>query len=296
MDSDGDGMTNGEELGDPDCKWKPGMRLPITGKITHPGICDPIGSPHCTKRNSFLPCVVAPSFSSLSYKFNNQLGAVARSRITPRKVKSGSVFSSGRYYERLILGDVDIHRNTSLCPMLVGRNGRPEQPLYAPTSIADAVRCYSDSDCPRNYGCVNGPTNFYRMAICCPSTIEGQRSITNQPPRQNFNLYDHSNNRPQTTTTIQPTVYDNRCFSEPPILANWLEPCQPMKILWYYKESSAACQPFYAYGMTCYNGNESYFSSRDECRRICSPNYIANSSPFGIHYPTYRNQFGGNYL
>ena len=36
MDSDMDGKSNGEELGDPECKWKPGTqpdRLPIG----HPG-------------------------------------------------------------------------------------------------------------------------------------------------------------------------------------------------------------------------------------------------------------------
>merc|ERR1719453_1838938 len=41
MDSDGDGMTNGMELGDPDCKWKKGKGPPSrTTDITHPGIPD----------------------------------------------------------------------------------------------------------------------------------------------------------------------------------------------------------------------------------------------------------------
>lgn len=38
MDSDGDGATNGEELGDPDCVWKPGQTPKFTSPITHPGI------------------------------------------------------------------------------------------------------------------------------------------------------------------------------------------------------------------------------------------------------------------
>ncbi|KAJ8300821.1 hypothetical protein KUTeg_022340 [Tegillarca granosa] len=38
LDSDGDGRTNGEELGDPECKWKNGEIPDRTEKITHPGM------------------------------------------------------------------------------------------------------------------------------------------------------------------------------------------------------------------------------------------------------------------
>ena len=37
MDSDGDGATNGEELGDPLCVWHVGMRPSRSSNITHPG-------------------------------------------------------------------------------------------------------------------------------------------------------------------------------------------------------------------------------------------------------------------
>ena len=37
MDSDGDGMTNGEEVGDPQCVWTPGNNPNRTTNITHPG-------------------------------------------------------------------------------------------------------------------------------------------------------------------------------------------------------------------------------------------------------------------
>jgi len=41
MDSDGDGLSNGEELGDPGCTWKAGDKSPSTeAKISHPGVCD----------------------------------------------------------------------------------------------------------------------------------------------------------------------------------------------------------------------------------------------------------------
>jgi len=37
LDSDGDGRTNGEELGDPDCEWSEGQTPQIVDGITHPG-------------------------------------------------------------------------------------------------------------------------------------------------------------------------------------------------------------------------------------------------------------------
>jgi len=38
LDSDGDGLTNGQELGDPCCKWSSGNdAVLVTGKYSHPG-------------------------------------------------------------------------------------------------------------------------------------------------------------------------------------------------------------------------------------------------------------------
>jgi len=37
LDSDGDGRTNGAELGDPDCRWKPGVAPPRSNRLSHPG-------------------------------------------------------------------------------------------------------------------------------------------------------------------------------------------------------------------------------------------------------------------
>ena len=36
-DSDGDGKTNGEELGDPDCTWQPNTVPKFTSGLSHPG-------------------------------------------------------------------------------------------------------------------------------------------------------------------------------------------------------------------------------------------------------------------
>lgn len=41
MDSDGDGRTNGQELGDPDCTWELGDPDPPSSlPVTHPGIAE----------------------------------------------------------------------------------------------------------------------------------------------------------------------------------------------------------------------------------------------------------------
>ena len=37
-DSDGDGRTNGEELGDPTCEWQKSSPTPLLPVVSHPGI------------------------------------------------------------------------------------------------------------------------------------------------------------------------------------------------------------------------------------------------------------------
>lgn len=51
-DSDGDGLTNGEELGDPSCVWTSGTPQRTTG-ISHPGVC-PLDSKTC--KNAWDVC------------------------------------------------------------------------------------------------------------------------------------------------------------------------------------------------------------------------------------------------
>ncbi|WAR23629.1 DOPO-like protein, partial [Mya arenaria] len=52
-DSDSDGRTNGEELGDPHCTWRSGVgqKAPTALGITNPGICEPLDSPKCVAYN-----------------------------------------------------------------------------------------------------------------------------------------------------------------------------------------------------------------------------------------------------
>ncbi|XP_069119453.1 dopamine beta-hydroxylase-like [Argopecten irradians] len=56
MDSDADGITNGEELGDPDCMWTPGNTPATTMQLSHPGICEPLDSDTCRGKNDWLDC------------------------------------------------------------------------------------------------------------------------------------------------------------------------------------------------------------------------------------------------
>ncbi|XP_060070515.1 temptin-like [Ylistrum balloti] len=54
-DSDLDGKRNGEELGDPHCKWSPGQ-TPDSAATGHPGICEPINDPKCQSVNLHIVC------------------------------------------------------------------------------------------------------------------------------------------------------------------------------------------------------------------------------------------------
>ncbi|XP_048245120.1 tyramine beta-hydroxylase-like isoform X1 [Haliotis rufescens] len=56
LDSDGDGMTNGQELGDPNCVWTKGNLPQESTSITHPGVCDPWGSDQCRIANQAVTC------------------------------------------------------------------------------------------------------------------------------------------------------------------------------------------------------------------------------------------------
>ncbi|XP_060064280.1 DBH-like monooxygenase protein 1 homolog [Ylistrum balloti] len=58
MDSDGDGKTNGEELGDPDCVWTKGRAAAVTLGLSHPGVCTPHSDPTCQAANTWVKCDV----------------------------------------------------------------------------------------------------------------------------------------------------------------------------------------------------------------------------------------------
>ena len=57
LDSDGDGKTNGQELGDPFCQWTFENPTVLQAATSHPGICEPVDSPNCQTNNNFLRLV-----------------------------------------------------------------------------------------------------------------------------------------------------------------------------------------------------------------------------------------------
>ncbi|CAG2247962.1 DBH [Mytilus edulis] len=57
-DSDGDGRTNGEELGDPECVWKTGSLPSRLSDITHPGVCTLSDGSVCDADKGWVDCRV----------------------------------------------------------------------------------------------------------------------------------------------------------------------------------------------------------------------------------------------
>ncbi|XP_071155442.1 tyramine beta-hydroxylase-like isoform X1 [Mytilus edulis] len=57
-DSDGDGRTNGEELGDPECIWKQGDFPSRLTDITHPGVCTLSDGSVCDADKGWVDCQV----------------------------------------------------------------------------------------------------------------------------------------------------------------------------------------------------------------------------------------------
>ncbi|XP_063401778.1 temptin-like [Mytilus trossulus] len=54
-DSDQDGRTNGQELGDPNCSWTKG-ETPSAAASGHPGICEPLSDSKCVIVNKDILC------------------------------------------------------------------------------------------------------------------------------------------------------------------------------------------------------------------------------------------------
>lgn len=73
-DSDGDGRTNGEELGDPRCQWIRGRPADASYEVTHPGICEPVDNPSCQEKNR---------------RFGNELDCDAKKKSCPALTEPG---------------------------------------------------------------------------------------------------------------------------------------------------------------------------------------------------------------
>ncbi|XP_046576553.1 DBH-like monooxygenase protein 1 [Haliotis rubra] len=77
MDSDGDGMTNGQELGDPQCIWTSGATPTRTTGLTHPGYCTPsstqtcagLATPSCESTEFDCPSIAESGVRSRDLRF-----------------------------------------------------------------------------------------------------------------------------------------------------------------------------------------------------------------------------------
>lgn len=82
-DSDGDGLTNGKELGDPGCTWTKGTTPQFDKGITHPGVCnaESANAVHDSCANFSLPSGV----TSVSLQFRMKNHAVPAEDTTYEK-------------------------------------------------------------------------------------------------------------------------------------------------------------------------------------------------------------------
>ncbi|KAJ8319904.1 hypothetical protein KUTeg_001491 [Tegillarca granosa] len=114
-DSDNDGRSNGLELGDPDCSWKPGSNLNLTTSLSHPGICEPVHSELCrsSSKNDATACIDNKKPSCGAFNDTD----VRRSRFvlsfTPVTTSGCGVFNlpQDRTYHLIAVSSRNIHKN-----------------------------------------------------------------------------------------------------------------------------------------------------------------------------------------
>lgn len=103
-DSDGDSVSNGAELGDPDCVWTPGAVPNRTYDISHPGYADsrPSGTkpPETLPPPTWVPISTTVSRSALVSVLNGQMKYqwTFKAIDTPNPVLSLTLHASGNFY------------------------------------------------------------------------------------------------------------------------------------------------------------------------------------------------------
>jgi len=92
-DSDGDGKTNGQELGDPNCSWTEGG-TPSGSAQGHPGVCEPLDKPECVSKNSFITCkaptTLPPAVSPVTPSAAGQATGSSATTVVTQKQPGGS--------------------------------------------------------------------------------------------------------------------------------------------------------------------------------------------------------------
>jgi len=128
-DSDGDGRTNGEELGDPDGSWKPGSPAPgQLALVTNPGVDSFIRGDF----NSDGKVDLADAVATLELLYRKAAAPTCRAAANANDDTAGVI---------------DISDAVSILIHLFGENRNPRPPFPACGNTAD------DNDCATYTGC-----------------------------------------------------------------------------------------------------------------------------------------------
>ncbi len=154
MDSDGDGFTNGEELGDPYCTWTPGQEPQFDAFITHPGYASTDRAPP----QSFCDEYEEPS-SAVSVNLT----------FPPYTVPTGHTTYAKDQFDMSMFGGSTI-MITKFAPVIMKQEVVHHQLLYACTEDPGITE-------PSEIGAMQGCTNLlFAWAVggktfCMPSNI-----------------------------------------------------------------------------------------------------------------------------
>ncbi|CAL1525883.1 unnamed protein product [Lymnaea stagnalis] len=153
-DSDGDGRTNGQELGDPNCVWSYGRGDPMTGNITHPGICEPLDSARCLGKNNFDTCLTPKTVIDSCSVANNS-----------------GIKTMNLTFPKMIIPPAS---NSSLC-MTVDASREMDYHLFAVQPVVDVTNVTYNM---LLYGCDNTTSDSTLAPQVCQASSAGCQVIT----------------------------------------------------------------------------------------------------------------------
>ncbi|PAA55375.1 hypothetical protein BOX15_Mlig001173g3 [Macrostomum lignano] len=173
-DSDGDGRTNGEELGDPECVWQEGGKPSRTDNVTHPGICEPVGSEKCAKLNGEFKCPEQFNCSAIHQSGVRQMSLrLNRTKVPPKETTymCQAYEVSNRTKEHMIAAVPVIDNPAVLHHLAIfGCKEKPNVPLETPFECGmSAANCFSLID----LWSLGMPGNCYRDDVGAPFGLEG---------------------------------------------------------------------------------------------------------------------------
>lgn len=197
-DSDGDGRTNGEELGDPDCVWKEGATPGRTTNITHPGICEPVHSDKCVKLNGDFKCPEQFNCSAIHQPDVRQMSMrLNRTAVPPKETTyMCQAYEVSRMKKEHMIAAVPVIDNPAVLHHMIiyGCTSQPNVKLNTPFECGmSAANCYNLIDL---WGLGMRPGNCYRDNVGAPFGLEGYQYVVLQlhwnNPAGVTNWYDES--------------------------------------------------------------------------------------------------------